>query len=272
VRRRDRQVGRGAHAARLLAAAVVLLTAGGCGGGADEGGPTAAPAPPAATGLDLEDSDLWLSFDDDSLDQDGSTAFLDAAQGLSIGRVVVSAGGDAQRVFGPRGRGQAVAFPGSCDEQTECPRAMVEVSHAAEIDPGARDFEYGATVWLAAEETTSGSNIVQKGRFGTEGGQWKLQVDGDDGRPTCVIRSDAPGAVPVVVRSKASIADSAWHRVVCRRYGFGVSIEVDGDERRKHGETGSVANDAPIRVGAPGVGEEDDQFHGRIDDVYLLMS
>jgi Concanavalin A-like lectin/glucanases superfamily len=264
--------GRGTHAARLLAAVVVLLTAGGCGSEEDEGGSVPDPAPAAATSLDLSTSDLWLSFDDDSLDHEGSTAFVDAAEGSSVGRVIVSAGGDAERVLGPRGRGQAVAFPAKCDEQSECARAMVEVSHATELDPGDDDFEYGATVWLAPEETTSGSNIVQKGRFDTEGGQWKLQVDGDDGLPTCVIRGDAPGAVPLVVRSAVPIADSAWHRVVCRRHAFGVSIEVDGNERRKHGETGSVANDAPIRVGAPGVGEEDDQFHGRIDDVYLLMS
>jgi hypothetical protein len=256
----------------VAAVVLVLLAASGCGADQDEGGPVGDPAPPSATALDLSASDLWLSFDDDSVDQDESTAFLDAAQGLSIGRVIVSAGGDAERVLGPRGRGQAVAFPGKCDERTECPRAMVEVSHAAEIDPGGRDFEYGASVWLAPDETATGSNIMQKGRFGTDGGQWKLQVDGGDGRPTCVIRGDAPGASALVVRSKVSIADSAWHRVVCRRSGSGVSIEVDGDERRRRGETGSVANDAPIRVGAPGIGEEDDQFHGRIDDVYLLSS
>jgi hypothetical protein len=32
-----------------------------------------------------------------------------------------------------------------------------------------------------------------------------------------------------------------------------------------------VTSQWPVRVGAPGVGEGDDQFHGRIDDVFLLI-
>jgi len=79
------------------------------------------------------------------------------------------------------------------------------------------DFEFGATVWLAADQTTHGSNIVQTGRFGTEGGQWKLQVDTVGGQPSCVIRGVASGATPVVIRSEVSISDSSWHHVVCRR-------------------------------------------------------
>ena len=40
---------------------------------------------------------------------------------------------------------------------------------------------------------------------------------------------------------------------------------------REAGRTGSVTNDWPVRIGGPGVGEGDDQFHGRIDDVYLRI-
>ena len=148
---------------------------------------------------------------------------------------------------------------------------MVEVMLAPELDPGERDFEFGATVWLDPGQTTTGSNIVQKGRFGTEGGQWKLQVDNDAGEPSCVVRADEPGAEPLVVRSEVSIADSSWHRVVVPARRDGVSIEVDGELGREEGATGSVTNDSPIRIGAPGVGEDDDQFHGRVDDVFLFV-
>jgi len=148
---------------------------------------------------------------------------------------------------------------------------MVEVASTPALDPGEKDFEFGASVWLAPDQTTKGSNILQKGRFGTEGGQWKLQVDSDEGHPSCVLRGDASGAAPVVVRSEVVISDSTWHRVVCRRQGSTLSIDVDGETAEAEGLIGAVGNDSPIRIGAPGVHEGDDQFHGRVDDVYVSV-
>jgi Concanavalin A-like lectin/glucanases superfamily len=159
-----------------------------------------------------------------------------------------------------------VAFPSKCAPTTGCPRAMLEVMPGPSVDPGEAPFAYGASVWLSEYEATSGSNILQKGRFGTTGGQWKLQVDGLDGHPSCVIRS---GPDVVVVKSKVPIADSEWHRVSCRRDADEISIDVDGTVDRAPGVSGSVTNQLPITIGSPGVGDHDDQFHGRIDDVFL---
>ena len=252
-----------------MATIVLVLAAGGCGPEDDESdGPgsqqTGQPGP------DLSKADLWLSFDDE-VTPDGTPGYEDAAGGLSIGLVVTADGGEVEQVAGADGSGSAVAFPAKCTDAAGCPRAMVEVMQDPSLDPGDRPFEYGATVWLAPDQTTTGSNIVQKGRFGTDGGQWKMQVDSDEGHPSCVVRGDSPGAEPVVVRSKVSIADSEWHRVACRRDADGLTIEVDGGAGREGRRIGSVTNEWPIRVGAPGVGEGDDQFHGRIDDVYLLI-
>lgn len=246
--------------------ALVGLLAGslaGCG--------AAAEAPdPAPTGPDLAAADLWLSFDGDDVGPSGAPVFPDAAGGAGRGTVVAAGGGTLERVAGAHGSAGAVRFPERCDVEP-CPRVLVEVAALPELDPGEHDFEYGATVRLEPTETTVGSNLVQKGRFGTTGGQWKLQVDGRDGAPSCVVRGDAPEAQPVVARSHLSLADGAWHVVVCRRDAEGVSISVDGEVDRTAGATGSVSNDAPLRVGAPGVGVGDDQFHGRLDDVYLAV-
>lgn len=146
---------------------------------------------------------------------------------------------------------------------------MVEVLPDPALDPGEADFEFGATVWLAPDQTTSGSNILQKGRFGTDGGLWKLQIDSDEGEPSCVVRS---GAELVSVRSSVSVSDSAWHRVVCRRDANGLSIRVDDTVDREEGATGPVSSQWPVRLGSPGVGDLDDQFHGRLDDVFLRIA
>jgi Concanavalin A-like lectin/glucanases superfamily len=250
--------------------AVVVVVAGGCGPhGYEDKGPVS-PSPGGGA-PDLAHADLWLSFDDDQT-PGSPPAFQDAAGGPWVGVVVAANGGEVELDPGADGTGSAVGFPPTCGDATGCPRAMVEVMSDPSLDPGDHDFEFGASVWLAPDQTTSGSNIVQKGRFDTQGGQWKLQVDSDEGQPSCVVRGDSPDAEPVVVKSKVSISDSAWHRVVCRREGDRVSIQVDGGTpQERSGRTGSVTSDWPVRVGAPGVGDADDQFHGRVDDVFLLV-
>jgi len=227
--------------------------------------------PEADETVDLATADLWLSFDDGSAGADGLTEYPDSNGRQYLGRIVAANGGSVEQVEGADGSGFALAFPALCKEPTGCPRAMVEVLNNPALDPEDHPFEYGATVRLEPDQTTTGSNIVQKGRFGTDGGQWKLQVDSDEGDPSCVVRGDEEGAEPLVVRSTVSISDGEWHQVSCSRDADGVSISVDGTVDEKEGKTGSVTNVAPLRIGAPGVSEGDDQFHGQIDDVYLVI-
>lgn len=250
-----------------VAATVVALAAlaAGCGADADEG---PLPERETAAGPDYSDAALWLSFDDDEVGFDGAPQFPDALDRPLAGRVETANGGAVDQVTAAEGRGGAVGFPEKCTAPTGCPRALVEVEDDAALDPGTSPFEFGAAVWLAPDQTSSGSNIVQKGRFATDGGQWKLQVDSDEGEPSCVIRS---GTDLVEVRSSVTIADSAWHEVACRRDADGISIRVDDTVDREDGATGSVDNEWPVRIGSPGVGDDDDQFHGRVDDVFLRI-
>lgn len=265
--RRVRVLGPARPATGLVLALLLTLALSACGSDDDvPPGPDDGPSS-EATGP-LAESDLWLSFEDSRTAFDGTVEYPDAVGGDVLARVVTSAGGTVTEVEGPDGEGNAVEFPPLCADPEDCPRAMLEIDSDPLLDPGESDFSFGATVWLAPDQTTSGSNIVQKGRFGTDGGQWKLQVDTEEGQPSCVIRS---GEDVHRVRSEVSIADSAWHQVTCVRDARGIGIVVDGEERRAAGETGTVANEWPIRIGSPGVGEDDDQFHGRVDDVFLTI-
>jgi hypothetical protein len=221
-------------------------------------------------GADFSDATLWLSFEEDSRDFDGKKVFPDALDGPFDGRVEAAHDGKVRVVPGADGSARAVSFPETCDvdEAATCPRALIEVADDPALDPGDDDFQYGASVWLAPDQTTTGSNIVQKGRFAASDSLWKLQVDNDAGHPSCVVRSDGD---LVRVRSPITIADGAWHQVWCTKVGDAITIEVDGKGRTTHGELGPVTSDWPVRIGAPGLGEHDDQFHGRIDDVFLRI-
>ncbi len=251
----------------VVAAASVLLAA--CGSDDSDRGSTDDTGSRSAGQNALAESDLWLSFDETQVTEAGESGFADADGGDPVGRVVRANEGVIEMVGGADGSGSALQFPPICTEPVGCPRVMVEIGSDPALEPGERTFVFGAAVWLAPDQTTSGSNIVQKGRFATVGGLWKLQVDSEDGEPSCVLRS---GDTLLRVRSSVSIADSSWHRVQCTRDTQGIGIAVDGVEDRVPGKLGSVDNEWPIRIGSPGVGDEDDQFHGRIDDVFLSIA
>jgi hypothetical protein len=257
----------------VLVLVVAVGATSGCGPKSSSAGPGDGEKPsesPTQTSadLDLSDAVFWLSFEDVTRDFDGHKLFPDALDGPFDGRVESVYDGKVVVVEpGADGSARAVAFPEKCDG-AGCPRALVELADDPALDPGDEDFQYGASVWLAPDQTTEGSNIVQKGRFAASDSLWKMQVDNDLGHPSCVVRS---GADLVRVRSGISIADGSWHRVSCTRTGDALTIEVDGKGRTAHGKIGPVASEWPVRIGAPGLGEHDDQFHGRIDDVYLKV-
>jgi hypothetical protein len=218
---------------------------------------------------DVRAARWWLTFDDTGLSYEGIREFDDAARFNHQGRVELAGAGRLERTPGPVGRGDAVLFPPICTPQPDCGMAMVVVKDSFRLDPEEADFAFGASIKLTPEQTTTGSNIMQKGRYGATGGQWKLQVDTLDGKPSCVVR----GASELLsVRSPVSLTDGQWHRVTCLKDSSGVQIDVDGATRRQSGAVGPVSNDYEIRVGSSGVTAGDDQFHGALDDVFLIIA
>ncbi len=172
----------------------------------------------------------------------------------------------------PHGSGRAVAFPGPCADYAaaRCPRVILEGDRV--LNPGTRNFRWGASILMTAADTTEGSNVVQKG-WSTGGGQYKLQVDGHAGRPSCVLVGSGARQPIHVALAAVSVADGRWHTVDCARTAGLLTIAVDGVP------AGSVAvptdlavvNDQPLRIGGKGTSPNDDQFSGSLDDVYVAI-
>jgi hypothetical protein len=127
-------------------------------------------------------------------------------------------------------------------------------------------------VLLGADETTKGSNVVQKG-FSTGGGQFKLQVDGKEGLPSCVLAGAQQGGPLYVAISASTVADGRWHQVTCVRRGTSLTVSVDGAEVGRVAVPAelSVSNDDPVRIGGKGTGPNNDQYHGVLDDVFVSI-
>ncbi|HWS38298.1 MAG TPA: LamG-like jellyroll fold domain-containing protein [Actinoplanes sp.] len=169
----------------------------------------------------------------------------------------------------PHGRGHAVGFPAKCSGG-HCPRLVLRAGDTTGLNPGTGPLRYGAGVLLSPTETGRGENILQKG-YSTGGGQYKLQVDGRSGHPSCGM-SDEAGTV-YVVHSATTVADGRWHSLECRRSGADLTILVDGrlESVTTIPATLSVNTEHPITIGGKGVGRNNDQFHGTLDDVWVRI-
>jgi hypothetical protein len=195
-------------------------------------------------------------------------SFSDGSGNQHLLSALTRSGGALRTV--EHGAGRAVLFPAVC-AQRKCPRLVLETASTPALNPGTRPLRFGATVRLAADQTTDGQNILQKG-YSATGGQYKLQVDKAAGRPSCVLTSEGSGTIHLAW-SSVSIADGAWHGVQCRRTGTRLAILVDGIVRgRTTVPAGlTVDNAAPLVLGGKGLGRNSDQFQGALDDAWVTV-
>ena len=206
------------------------------------------------------------SYNFDSTIADGT--FDDGSGHGHLLRAVTRNGGKVAMM--PRGAGQALTFPPHCSGAS-CPRLVLQSADSPDLNPAARPLRYGATLRLtaAAQQARSGQNVLQKG-YADAGGQYKLQVDGVSGKPSCAM-TDRQGGTTYIARSRVPVADGNWHTVECRRTGPTLAIVVDGQPQANAAvpATLSVVSTQPFSLGGKGVGQNNDQFHGALDDVWV---
>jgi concanavalin A-like lectin/glucanase superfamily protein len=181
----------------------------------------------------------------------------------------VSRHGGALTVVAHRG-GTALGFPPPCRREP-CPRIALRTRTTDDLNPGTRPIRYGASVRLSPDETGKGENIVQKG-FSTRGSQYKLQIDGTPGRPSCVLVDDRRTRIHSVY-SGVGVADGRWHTLECRRAGARLTVLVDGVIRGTGAVPAglSVRNRIPLSIGGKGSFTDNDQFQGLLDEVWVQI-
>jgi hypothetical protein len=202
-----------------------------------------------------------------AFDAGPSRTVLDT-QGRYALRAVAARGGLVG--FARRGDGYAIRFPARCrSAPAECPRAILESTRGDVFNAGTRALRFGATLLITRADTAAGSNVLQKGFSVGDGSQFKLQVDGRAGRPSCVLASG--GTIHRLV-GPVGVADGRWHSVTCTRVGARMSINVDGRAVSRGVPAGlSIRNNEPLRIGGKNVGPYNDQFAGQLDDVFVAV-
>ncbi|MDP9396123.1 MAG: LamG domain-containing protein [Actinomycetota bacterium] len=215
------------------------------------------------------DERLHFSVDNGETLQSGTT--VTDTSGNDYDGKVRTANGGALRVSS--GTSNAVRFPRPCSTQP-CPVGLIEVADRDGLDPGYAPFSWRARVLLQRSETSAGANLVQKGLWGNPGGQWKLQVDGEEGKPSCVVSGKRDGTYRrAIVKSSVTVADGKWHTVMCRRTTTTVAILVDGVVKGSATMAAVLlSSTANVTIGAKSTTAEDpDQYHGVLDDVVVRL-
>ncbi|SDT71910.1 LamG-like jellyroll fold domain-containing protein [Actinoplanes derwentensis] len=197
-----------------------------------------------------------------------SSSIIDESGNGHTLRVISFQGGRVRPVV--HGPGTALAFPGKCSDRI-CPQVALQSDDSADLNPGTRDIAFGADVLLGPGQTSSGQNVLQKG-YSTISSQYKLQIDGAAGHPSCVL-VDVRKPKIRVVRSVIAVADNRWHRVRCQRHGTRWEIYVDEVLRGRSTVPAklSVANGLPLSIGGKGFYRDNDQFNGVLDNVWVRI-
>ena len=198
---------------------------------------------------------------------------FDPAAGGPVGEsghalTTLSSHGGTLRTVG-HDSGQALQFPAYC-RGANCPKVVLQAENSDDLNPGQAPFRYGATVLLPHNETSAGQNVLQKGYSAAAGGQYKLQIDGRAGRPSCAIVGTGRSRIHLA-QSAVSVSDGAWHTIECRRDATTLTILVDGVPQGSTTIPADVAvsNTAPLRIGGKGAYRDNDQFQGSLDDVWV---
>jgi hypothetical protein len=203
----------------------------------------------------------------------GVTATGRVAENSGRGSVLTVRTADRGTVrFLPAKTGRYIGFPGRCATgATTCPRALLEGTDDADLDPGTRSFRWGAQIFQVKSQLAGSSNVMQKGVATTES-QWKMQVGATHGRAQCVVVGRG-NPTAYIVRSSITVADSKWHHVQCVRIGSAMAIYVDGVARGRVAvpATLSIENNKPLRIGGPNFNTNSDMFHGYLDNAYAIL-
>ncbi|MEV6306214.1 LamG-like jellyroll fold domain-containing protein [Actinoplanes sp. NPDC051861] len=197
-----------------------------------------------------------------------SSAIIDESGNGHTLRVLSFHGGQVRQVA--HGPGTALAFPGKCTARV-CPHVVLQSQDSADLNPGTRNIAFGADVMLAPGQTSQGQNVLQKG-YSRTSSQYKLQIDGVAGRPSCVLVDERRPTIRIA-RSSVTTADGQWHRVRCQRTGTALEIYVDDVMRGRTAVPAglSVSNNQPLSIGAKGAYRDNDQFNGTLDNVWVRI-
>ena len=147
--------------------------------------------------------------------------------------------------------------------------SKVQVPNSPSLNPGTRDFSYGAQVQTSRVPPAGGDyDVLRHGAKSTDGGGFRLEIENSNGigKAYCSI-SDSTGFT-LSVRGTTNVADGNLHTLTCAKNASGITLQVDSlAPVTRNGSLGSIANSKPFLVGvkAPNTTSPDaDWYYGAL--------
>lgn len=135
--------------------------------------------------------------------------------------------------------GSAYGFNGSS--------SYVSVRAAGDLNPGRANV----TVTIHLKTTSLPPRrhdwtLIRKGHFRKSRGEWKVKYH-PDGRVSCGFKGSRRFAT---LKAGPSLSNNQWHTIRCVKTSSAIRLVVDGATHSKAVEVGSIANHAPVVIGA----------------------
>lgn len=145
--------------------------------------------------------------------------------------------------------------------------SKVVVSDAPGLNPGTQDLVVSIHVAFSSVPADD-YDLIRKGLQSTAGGDWKIEIVNVNGAAIarCYLRGSSGSWQKT---TGPDLADGAWHTITCERHATSVQMSVDGTVWKKTTTIGSIANTAPLSIGAKAGGG--DWTKGSIDEVSITI-
>lgn len=142
--------------------------------------------------------------------------------------------------------------------------SVVTVPDSSTLDPGSRRL--AISVYVRMSTPVGDWNVLEKGRWSTAGGQYKIEIQRRDSGRRGVAQCRLSGSrTATLLQGGPNLADGRWHRIICRKNDTHVSLQVDAAVVAQRAVTiGSISNSAPLTIGAKNR-RGGDQYIGYVD-------
>ncbi len=157
----------------------------------------------------------------------------------------------------PGFRGSAYGFNGFS--------SYVSVPQASDLNPGRANLT--VTIHLKTTNLPRRGHdwdLIRKGVYSKTRGEWKVEYH-PNGRASCGFEGSRGF---VTLRAGPSLNNNRWHTILCVKTSSAIRLIVDGVTFSKAVRVGSIANGAPIVIGAHLPGEF---FNGSLDEASIAI-
>ena len=142
--------------------------------------------------------------------------------------------------------------------------SYVSVPSASDLNPGSSDITITIHLKTTSAPTTADWDLIRKGKSTTIGGQFKMEFQ-PSGQASCGFKGSVDHSELI---AGPALNDGEWHTVQCVKTTSSIKVVVDGQTFSKAANLGSIANTAPVVIGAhPG----SEFFNGSLDEASIQI-